>query len=467
VFDNQPLGLSARAIRFVTRAADGSLRIAERASRTFLPETRFYYVDPRVSTFPHSKPDKPERVEGAVGVVAKLLEMAESAQSAELLNVFEREPEIRDRLVMTSRRFRHVSSTFSGLIERSFREFDFYLGMYDAARTASEGKLGTSGPLPEAVYPTQSAATRMGWRPFHCLRAIFDGNGKPQEKCGGAELANFRILAQVTLDRQYQLCRTAPADHPDCRDQVWKRRVPGVRHVADEDRLPLEGESDLDHLLRLLAAYGFHFRDLGLDPEDGDQAPYRLARLAQDMVSHLSAVQPSNGLPLGVISRIGVDVAVGYVPPQHIFHMSLGLGAELGYSLGIAHPDWSWLRFTTALELDGFSSLLNSDDNYLALRPKLGLEFEVLSGAYAQIRLGARGGYQFSTGDSFLRDDCDFAREGEVPCSRVMTEAYFASSLLGLIRLHVAGVYMPPMAEGQDALFGVRPMVGIQLNSPF
>ena len=90
-----------------------------------------------------------------------------------------------------------------------------------------------------------------------------------------------------------------------------------------------------------------------------------------------------------------------------------------------------------------------------------------LGGSYAQLRLGLRGGFQFSSGDSLTREDCDYTREDRVPCSRVTTEAYVASSFLGLMRLHVAGVVQPSMHEGQSLRFAVRPMVGVQLNSPF
>jgi hypothetical protein len=467
VFDNQPLGLSVRAMRGVVRSPDGGLMIADEPATAFLPESKFLYVDPRVSDFPSGEAHgDTTRVEGALGVLSEMLGMVESAQSAELLNVFQREPSIRQRLLMTHRHFPHVSSTFTGLLERTFREFDFYLGMYDAARSAQE--LRPSARLPEQIYGRNGdAATREAWRPFTCLRALYDGVGNAQRACAGKALQDFRILAQVTLDRLRDQCRSVAIKYSGCRKALLNRHVPGVISVPERERRRGAAEGDLDYLLRLLAQYEFHFHDLGLDRDDAADVRFTLTRLAQEMALHLASVQPSNSLPLSVLGRVGVDVGLGYVPPQHIFYLSLGLGAELGYSLGIDDPSWTWLRFTTALELDGFSTLLNSDDNYLALRPKLGIEFEVLAGSYAQVRLGARGGYQFSTGDSFTREACDFTGEDEVPCSRVMTEAYVSSSLLGLIRLHVAGVYMPAMKSAQTTRFGVRPMVGIQLNSPF
>ena len=467
VFDNQPLGLSLRAMRAVKRLADGGLAIADAPGATFLPESRFVYVDPRVSDLPSGAVEEDARpAEGAIDVITKMLGMVESAQSAELLNVFQREASIRERLLLSNRRFPHVSSTFSGLLDRSFRVFDFYLGMYDAARAARSRLLGASTRYPEDAH-RNAAQVPAGWRPFHCLRAIFDGIGNDRALCGSAELEDFRILARVTLDRLHDLCRTVPANHPACSQKLWRKKVVGVREIPSRARLRNAGESDIDFLLRLLARYHFHFRDLGLDRDDADDVQYRLTRLAQEMVAHLAAVQPKQTLPLGVLGRVGVDVSIGYVPPQHILHLSLGLGAELGYSGGIDNPSWTWLRFTAALGLDGFSTLLNSNDNYVGLRPKLGIEVEPYGNSIVQLRLGVRGGYQFSTGDRFMTRDCDFDLENERPCSRVLTEAYVSSSLLGLVRVHVAGVFMPAMFERQTHRFGVRPMVGLQLNSPF
>ena len=113
------------------------------------------------------------------------------------------------------------------------------------------------------------------------------------------------------------------------------------------------------------------------------------------------------------------------------------------------------------------TSLFNSRDNYLTLIPKIGPELEVLGTSMVQLRVGARVGYQLSTGDAWTAEPCNHANEDAVPCSRFATEAYVASSLLGLIRIHIAASWLPPLSANQDAAFAVRPMIGLQLNSPF
>lgn len=219
--------------------------------------------------------------------------------------------------------------------------------------------------------------------------------------------------------------------------------------------------------LRLLGGYRFHFRDLGLAREDADEAPRVLIRLAQRMAAALADAQPSMSLPYGVIGRLGVDTGLGYVPSQHILHLSVGLGFELGYSYTVDDPNWDWLRLSLALEIDGVSSLFNSSDDYVALIPKLGPEIEVYGSSVVQLRLGARLGFQLSTGDAWRTDACNRANEDAVPCSRFATEAYVSSALLGLVRLQVAASWLPPIETNQASAFAVRPMIGLQYNSPF
>ena len=71
-------------------------------------------------------------------------------------------------------------SMFLGFFEERFRRYDFYLGMVHARRAldtargheAVHGDLDAAVPLEERVD-----VSGPGWRPYHCLRAIFDGVG--------------------------------------------------------------------------------------------------------------------------------------------------------------------------------------------------------------------------------------------------------------------------------------------------
>jgi len=104
----------------------------------------------------------------------------------------------------------------------------------------------------------------------------------------------------------------------------------------------------------------------------------------------------------------------------------------------------------------------NSVDHYARIP-----EFEVIGRPLAQLRVGVRGGYQFSTTDSFGSEECDLPNEALRPCSRFVTEVYASASLLGFVRFQLAGVYEPKLHDDQQNLFSLRPTIGIQLNSPF
>jgi predicted acylesterase/phospholipase RssA len=479
VFDNQPLGLAVRAMRGV-RVEEGRIRIADTPTGRPDRSARFVYVDPRVSDLPTIPPERRAPPDTALGVLASMLTMIESARSAELIRVFERFPQVQNRLLLTRTHLMPISSTFSGFLERAFREFDFYLGMYDAARSMRKGAWGglaiPASAIPEKVL-SKDPKIRRAWRPFFCLRHLIDGVGTPKD-CAGESMRDFRILAQVTFDRVYDHCRAmreaspkARADnHRFCHRAIngWlAERVPGLRDQPDAKRRRRPDESEIMYLFRLLGHYGFHFRDLGLERDEATLAPRALIRLAQRMTRALADAQPSMSLPYGVMGRLGVDTGLGYLPPQHIFHLSVGLGFEFGYSYTFDDWRFDWVRFTAALELDGLSSVFNSNDDYLAVIPKVGPEIEVYGSSVAQIRVGARVGYQLSTGDSWRTDPCNHDDEDVVPCSRFATEAYVSSSLVGLIRLHVAGSWLPPVGDHDKSAFAVRPMIGLQLSSPF
>lgn len=465
VFANQPLQLAVDAMRSVSRGASGVM-LHDVPQEEPWRHARYGYIDPRVSSLPPLPPDDDDDVEGVLDVLQQMLGMAGSARASDLMATFDLHPEVKTRTMLSESVLPPMSDTFSGFIEQEFREFDFYLGMYAAA---------VSRPRNGAVQsPEDRYATRADWARFRCLDAVVGGHGEASE-CDGEALTDFRILLQVTLDRMFDHCRTLrgnPLDvrHRQCRDVMQGKpapRVAGVLELDDTARLRRASETELVHQLRLLGHYQFHFRDLGLRRTDADNAQDALVRLGHRMALSLSRSQPRGGLPLGVATRIGVDSSLGYLPPVHIMHLSVGGGGEIGYSGMIDRPSWRWLRFSLALELDGFGSLLNSSEDYLAIIPKAGLAFEPWGNASVQLRLGARAGYQLSTGDGFGRSGCDYANERAVPCSRLATETYAAVSVLGLLRLHIAGVFLPGLEDGQNNLFAIRPFIGVQLNSPF
>ncbi len=487
LFDNQPLGLAMQAMTALEnqeRLAAARLSVDELSPPLpAVPEGRFYFLDPRVQMYPSTTVDSAEAATtpaGAGDVVRVMGEAMAQTRSRELLSVFLTEPAVVDRMLLAQTYMPQVSDTFSGLIDLKFRTFDFYLGMYNAARSERESAVG--GPaleLDALALADASPEMRAAWRPYQCLRALYDGVGSVAA-CEGEDLQDFRILAQVSLDRLGSTCQRAAAvlgverarelsaDHPACTAAIAgdpSPRVPGVRELAEGERRQRGGESELHHLLRLLGHYGFHFRDLGLDRDESSDAHDEVVRLAQHALNEFSDAQPRGQHTLAIASRIGVDMKLGYMPPAHSFHATLGMGAELAHSVTTRRGQWSWLRWSTALALDGLSTPLYPVSNYFAVIPKAGPELEVFGSPQLQVRLGTRAGYQLSSWDGFAGGQCDLALEER--CSRFIAEGFVAGTLYGLVRLQLAVVIEPPLMTGHTLLYAIRPTGGFQLNSPF
>lgn len=480
IFDNQPLGLAARAMHLLGCDADGNHVVLDRcpADAGFVDGARFYFLDPRAHAYPTTDEWRPRAApRDAVGIVEMLFGMVDSSAASALVSAFQQNPSLRERLIVSRTYYPQISSTFNGLLERAFREFDFYLGMYNAARTVAAHPEGGDMPAVAAVRVASDPALLPAWRPLLCLHAVLDGVGDPAS-CAGDELRDFRILMQLSLDQLADACRppSDPAqplpqtDHPQCAASLAGgpvQRVPGVLDIGDAARRLLPGEAALSYQLRLLGRYGFHFRDLGLTRAQADEASVQLNRIAHRVVQRFADQQPELGWALGALGRVAVDMTLGYQPPQHNVHVLLGLGAEVGYSVTFSDPGWDWLRFTVALGFDGFSTLLNPSDDYFALIPKGGVELELYGAAAAQVRLGLRAGYQLSTADELTAGACDHARESHQPCSRFVTDAYASLSVFSLLRLQLAVAWEPALRDGQRARVSVRPMIGVHFSSPF
>lgn len=473
VFDNQPLGLALQALRAVDVDADG-VRVRTTHPGLEAPATsRVYLLDPAAIAWPTGADDTAPVPDSLFQVVGALGGVIASAQSGEMMTVFDAHPEVARRLLVGRTWLPHVSDTFSGLLERSFREFDFYLGMYSAARSVAEAT-GVAKPYVPAL---DTPELRAAWRPFFCLRAVVDGSGDPSI-CDTPELSNFGILLQISIDALSRHCRGlvadgAPAPATDsalCAGAMagdLPRRVPGVVEVAPRERRRLPGEADLMHTLRRLGLYGFEFHDLGLEAGDADRAGERVIRLAHDMVRDFAHAQPRHRGLTGVAGQLAVDGALGYLPPRHILYLTAGSGGEFGYSVGFQRRSMRWLRFNTALASEGLTTWISPAPNYFTLSPRAGVEFEAFGSAWVQVRLALRAGYQLSTVDRFTTGVCDDAAEPSRPCSRFVTDLALSASVAGLLRLQLSGVWAPKLTANQIGLFQLRPTVGVQFNAPF
>ncbi len=108
-------------------------------------------------------------------------------------------------------------------------------------------------------------------------------------------------------------------------------RVPGVAPLADPERRP--SESEAVHAVRLLAGYGFEWRDMGYGRADAKGALVGLRRDLGAVTRALARRQPdlaSRGV-VGAGGALAAD-AFYYLPPANTVWVTLGRALEISGS---------------------------------------------------------------------------------------------------------------------------------------
>ena len=498
MFDRNPVGLAHNT------AKAGLVRGGEGGGAAFrdMPDIRhgtlprdvlFVYLDAQHASYP----DKAE--ERTTDNIAALFpafgafsqEYVRAAQAKELYTLVDEDPEVRDQLQITFRDLPSASGqlfNFFGFFDRQFRVFDFYLGMHDARRQVLAALKPYVDKLAGRDVPVILPEERSGgmgadsWSPFFCLRDAVDGDAAYQGACLAKGLEDFRILLQVSLDRLYDHCRTLEPDETidnlHCKQAMEGQAPPRVHGARSDDPdfwKSRPGETAFQHNLRLLEEYHFWFRDLGLDRDESWMAMSmireKLAGLLDALVKKLPYRERS------ILRTIGKPALnfFAYQPPQSIVYLAGGTGIEVGTSLTSRFVPTRWVRFNLALQSRGLTQLLTPAKNVWTIAPLFGLELEIpqLGGAAMQARLGARVGYQFSTGDRMLGRGCDFSDFGgdTALCSAPMGQAFAVFSFYERIRVE-GGVewfpyFLPPMDDRDRNYWSGFIVVGWQWISPF
>ncbi|MEO0604156.1 MAG: patatin-like phospholipase family protein, partial [Myxococcota bacterium] len=424
IFDNQPLGLALDGLAHV--GADDDAWI--------------YLVLPGVY-----------ETEGTVAAprraLAELLKVTVDQVAAARTSEFTRayhalDASDKQRVVVSFSDLTPTSDTFSGFFDPSFRTFDFYLGMWQTARTVR--KAG-GGPAIEALEQRVRAARTPGWEPYLCLRhGIDDTDGTGCEAFFERE-PRFCALLRAALERS-----AGP----------FTTRIDGPRVVPDKPiggcphRTPLvpeDGEYALDELFRILAAYDYPYETIDARGDAVQRkASYVVGRLV-DRYARAHRGQPE----VPALGRVGVSSLFGYHPPRHSFYAVAGPLIEGGYSFAVPHHHWDWLRFGAALELDGFRALGPRDWAFFS--PQVGAEFELLQSgiAAAQVRLGLRGAWVVPFGSAEFCADT-----GDTPCAGPAGKAYVSLGLLGIVRLQLG--FLGQRVGARTWFTTLRPSLGLQ-----
>lgn len=477
VFDNNPLRLAADVVQYgLVLGADGRGVWSDVRSeglpdiRPVYEDTVFAYLDTDTTAYPQPATITEEDQSSTLSFVLSILnEFVSTARAKELYTLAEENPTLLRQLFVTHRNYPTISGllgAFLGFFEREFREFDYYLGMYDSYAEAghrlerSQDEATLIGLL-EALHPAfttgdpQSLPT--SWKRFACMLGWYEPSASRfRSACDGEDMRDFRILVQVSLDRLYSLCQHATTtstheshEHYHCEQAAGGNPPPEVvEGAADSDFARHEDESEFDYVMRLLTDYQFHFVDLGLDRDEAKYATTQIRRRLLSMATKLSNAQPTRFERAALLTagRIAVN-SVHYEPPQHWGYFTLGTGIEVGGSVLPISLHRSYMRLNLAFQVGSLRTLTDPSPAAITFSLVGGPELEMLWWTTQAIQpmLGVRAGYQFGTADRFTSRACtvENSRDDARNCSQPVFQSYVVIALLERIRTQFTFVWYP------------------------
>lgn len=483
VFDNNPLRLAwTLADRRLERSDDGRFIWASprtSAGATLQPAVRYLYLDPDTEVFPPEPPiiDAPPEAGFLSRVLSMSGDMVESAQARELGQLVNERADLTSRLQLPMNNLPKASEhlwAFIGFFEQDFRRFDFYLGMYDAMVALKDSPGWKDSPLDFEVLRGGDAGARKSWAPFLCMISMTEpGFERFRAECDGAELENFRILLQVSLDRLHERCRPlahetreATKAHFRCEQANAGKaaaQVPGVKTLTAEERQRLEHEPEFELFMRLLGAYGFEFKDLGLTRAQSRGGKLAIRERLDEVVDEWAGAQGSftTRFLAKTAGRLSLHT-IEFSPPLFSGYVSLGSGVEGGVSVVPLFWKPRWLQATAALSVGALETLATEPRPRVSFTLSAGPELHLapVSSSVVQPRFAVRGGVQLSVFDLFGTVPCvgGDARS----CTQPVLELVGVVSLVERLRLHFTWQTFPLLYGRTQGFFALQFGIGFQ-----
>jgi hypothetical protein len=418
---------------------------------------QFIILDPEIKNYPSATDEIAEIEKGMISETFDFFKnFVSSSRKGQVADFLGNHPELA-RKVMPIKGSLPLASEplygFFGFFEKDFRVFDFYVGMLDASQALKanqELKLVTKKEFMSAPQDML----------FHyCMESVFLGNTEVLIEClkrsRKGKSSNLKSLLLVSVDRLFnrcyeldkelyienKLCKMAangfgPEKFTGIDSGDWKRR---------------KEEAQVVYILRRLNYYGFHYKDLGLDIDEGHRAIFKVKEKIVKAAKYASKAQPKDDkFLLSQFTAPAVNFAF-YTPSLYERTFYVGNNAlELSFS-NLINDDFLSKFFTKlnyGFMFNGIDTLLKQENIDTAFLPFVGLRFESLktSSAVRQFNFGLRVGYQLASEVDYKLNECEKVGQKSdtfLKCSDTTVQFTVGMKFLETVDLQFVQQFMP------------------------
>lgn len=490
VFDNNPLGLAVSvATRGLVDSANGpAFRPIPSGGPSPGPKIVYGLIDPSIRNYPLYEAPTTETDEQRDPVLSLLARLGgnvlSSARGRELAQLADQQPEALKQLWLIESSYPPVSEllhAFFGFLERDFRDFDFHLGTYETYRElrGPSGSMLGVGPYLEVLdahFSGESDNVPLRYRKLACILSVAEPekHRNLQGLCGGAHMHNFRALLQVTFDRLWSNCRRVRQEQTSERLNMQCKRARGGLAVPLVDsrftvrgaRYQTDRESEFDYVMRLLADYEFHFKDLGLDKNEASKGRVRVRRQLEEMAEALANAQGGfANRTLVLTGARAVLNGIEYEPPKNRWYITIGSSLAAGHLRRLF--DQRAFFFSADARVHRLRSLAEGHADEFSSTVSMGLDWMLfpLSGPVLQTSIGVRGGYQFAYSDAAGFDTCgqpNTSGDSRL-CSQPVIHLPLTLTLLERLRVALTSIVYPIGEDWGHTPIGFEFDVGVEL----
>ncbi len=212
-----------------------------------------------------------------------LANFIKNSRARKISDIYQKHPDISKRIVTNKNTMPLMGATFAsffGFFERDFRLFDFYIGMYDA-RQYLNSFFQRHFPR-QAMHSFPDTSLPESFQEFSCIKDTIDGDFVVPKLCHQTfdQNPNLLVMLQVSIVQLYNHCRqieVSTTHQAQCELAKEGKLPPALIPLFNPNTWRQDPrETKFAYPMRLLAEYGFAFKDLGLTSTESMKGPSQI-----------------------------------------------------------------------------------------------------------------------------------------------------------------------------------------------